>query len=67
MDEIVELVIELMPDYPYVNRGYSDPAQNRFVVDMSLVEAVMERMEEQASPQLSNLVFYQVSQCRPEM
>jgi hypothetical protein len=66
MDEIVELVIELMPQFPYENRGYADTSQNQFIVDMLLVEAVMKRVEEQASPQLSNLIFYQVTQCRPE-
>jgi len=67
MDEIVELILELMPEHPYENRGYADSLQNQFIVDVELTEAVMERVEEQASPQLQNLIFYQVGQCRPEM
>ena len=66
MDDIVVLVIELLPQFPYENRGYGDASQNSFIVNMELTEAVMERLEEENSPQLSNLVYYQVTQCRPE-
>lgn len=66
MDDIVVLVIELLPKFPYRNRGYADASQNRFIVDMELTEAVMGRLQEAHSPQLENLVYYQVTQCRPE-